>query len=154
MIGKNEEVSKTIREISAGFIIYRRTKEGIAYLLLYHGGGYWNFPKGKIEAGEKSFRAALRELKEETGLGRNDLVFREYFRTTDKYVFFRGRERIFKIVIFYLAESKRSDVKLSYEHEGYGWFLRRDAMRMLKFRNLRDILKQADSLLTKKKHTG
>jgi 8-oxo-dGTP pyrophosphatase MutT (NUDIX family) len=150
-IGKNEEISKTIREISAGFIIYRPTRDGIRYLLLYHGGNYWNFPKGKIEAGEKSFRAALRELKEETGLNRNDLIFREYFRTTDKYVFFRGRERIFKIVIFYLAESRRSEIKLSYEHEGYGWFLRRDAMRIIKFRNLRTILKRADDLLAGKK---
>lgn len=140
-----------IREISAGFIIYRRTRDGIRYLLLYHGGNYWNFPKGKIEAGERSFRAALRELKEETGLNKTDLVFREYFRTTDKYIFFCGKERIFKIVIFYLAESKRGDIKLSHEHDGYGWFLHRDAARMIRFKNLRGILKQANDLLTQNK---
>lgn len=139
-----------IREISAGFIIYRRTKDGIRYLLLYHGGNYWNFPKGKIEAGERSFRAALRELKEETGLHKTDLVFRERFRTTDKYIFSRGKEKIFKIVIFYLAESRRNDIRLSHEHDGYGWFLHRDAARVIKFKNLRAILKEANDLLTKK----
>jgi len=147
---EESQTVKTTREISAGFIIYRRTKEGVRYLLLYHGGNYWNFPKGKIEAGERSFRAALRELKEETGLRRSDLIFREYFRTTDKYMFFRGKERIFKIVIFYLAESKSGDVRLSHEHEGYGWFLHRDAARIIRFRNLKAILKQADDILIKR----
>jgi len=150
--GKNEKVfQKATREISAGFIIYRKSKEGIRYLLLYHGGNYWNFPKGKIESGERSFRAAIRELKEETGLKKSDLVFKEYFRTTDKYLFYRGRERIFKIVIFYLAESKTSNILLSHEHEGYGWFLHRDASRIIRFKNLREILKQANDLLSKRK---
>ena len=64
-----------MKEISAGIIIYRKTLEGVKFLLLYHGGGYWNFPKGKIEAEEKSFQAALREIREETGLIKQDLKF-------------------------------------------------------------------------------
>ncbi|MBI3114736.1 MAG: NUDIX domain-containing protein, partial [Candidatus Harrisonbacteria bacterium] len=47
------------KTVSAGIIIFRRTKEGLKYLLLYVGRGYWNFPKGKIEKAERSWQTAL-----------------------------------------------------------------------------------------------
>ncbi|HEX5625478.1 MAG TPA: NUDIX domain-containing protein [Saprospiraceae bacterium] len=37
-------------------------------ILLIHRRGYWDLPKGKLDAGEKSKSAALRECTEETGL--------------------------------------------------------------------------------------
>ena len=48
-------------------------KSGDNYLLLLKadgkfGGGFWNAPGGKIEHGEKPVDAAIREVKEETGL--------------------------------------------------------------------------------------
>src|SRR3989338_3837037 len=88
------------REISAGIIIYRKTSEGIKYLLLYHGGSYWNFPKGKLEQSERGMDAAFREVKEETGLGKNELILKDQFRVTDKFFFFREKKRILKIVKF------------------------------------------------------
>lgn len=133
--------------ISAGIIIYMHAKEGSKFLLLYHGNGYWNFPKGKLEAREKGLDAALREIKEETGLGGKDLIFRRPFRITNKFSFIREKKKIFKIVILYLAESKRAEIKISNEHDGYGWFLYRDAARLLRYGSLRDILKKANSLL-------
>ena len=71
---------ETTKEISAGIIVYRRTKDGPKFLLLYHGGSYWNFPKGHIEGEEKSLEAALRETVEETGLKQEDLKIRNRFK--------------------------------------------------------------------------
>lgn len=134
-----------MREISAGIIIYRKTKEGPKFLLLYHGGRYWSFPKGKIETlpkdgrggrekpiKETSFRAAIRETAEETGLRPSDLKPKSRFKAYEKYIFFRGKQRVFKIVIFYLAETSERQVKISEEHEGFGWFRYQDAKRLLK----------------------
>ena len=54
----------------AVFIVaYAKTNQGIEYILLkrkLHWKG-WEFPKGKIEKGEKKIQTAKRELKEETG---------------------------------------------------------------------------------------
>lgn len=143
-----------MREISAGIIIYRKTKEGIKFLLLYHGGGYWNFPKGKIEAEEKSFQAALRETKEETGLSNSELKIDQNFKAYEKFVFWRGhgikKEKVFKVVIFYLAETRQPRIKISYEHNGYGWFTHKEAVKiLLKYKDSQRVLAQAKDLLMK-----
>ena len=53
---------------SCGIIPYRRTDEGIQYLVLLQTNGFWSFPKGHMEPFESETDTALRELKEETGL--------------------------------------------------------------------------------------
>ena len=143
------------KEISAGIIIYRKTPEGPKFLLLYHGGGYWNFPKGKLEEGERSFRAAVREVEEETGIKHKDLRFNKgYFKAHDRFVFQRGGDKISKHVLFYLAETHNPEIRLSEEHEGYGWFLYERAMRVIKYKNLREILKSAYDTLSGKSSSG
>lgn len=136
------------REISAGIIIYRKTPEGPKFLILYHGGSYWNFPKGKIESEEKSLAAALRETREETGLGGHDLRLAQNFKAYERFHFRRSGQEIFKIVIFYLAETHARDVKISFEHQGYGWFAIKDARRILgDYKDSQKVLKQAYDFL-------
>ena len=53
--------------------VYRKTKKGILYLILKRAKTkiyehLWQGVAGKIKKGEKSWEAAVRELKEETGL--------------------------------------------------------------------------------------
>ena len=143
------------REISAGIIIYKREKDRdgkieTKYLLLYHGRGYWNFPKGKLEKGELSYQAALREVREETGIPSTVLRLEKNFKVTDKYLYQWEGQKIFKIVIFFLAQATKPEVKLSYEHEGHGWFLHNDAQKLLKHRNSKVILKRAHDYLHRK----
>lgn len=144
-----------MREISAGIIIYKKEKDRDGkiepkYLLLYHGRGYWNFPKGKLEQGEKSFNAALREVSEETGIASKFLRVAPNFRVTDKYIYQREGQKIFKIVIFFLAQTSQSEVKVSFEHEGYAWFPYREALKHVSHKNIRVILKRANDFLHRK----
>lgn len=53
---------------SCGVIPYRKTAEGVRYLLLLQTNSFWSFPKGHMELFESEQDTALRELKEETGL--------------------------------------------------------------------------------------
>jgi bis(5'-nucleosidyl)-tetraphosphatase len=132
------------REISAGIIVFRKTQDGPKFLILYHGGNYWNFPKGHIESEEKSLATAFRETKEEAGISSRDLRLIPNFKTYERFYFKKAGQPIFKIVIFYLAETRTKDVKISEEHHGYGWFLFRDAQRILgKYRDSQKVLSQA-----------
>lgn len=119
------------KTISAGIIIFRRTEDGLKYLLLYKGKNYWNFPKGKIEMGERSYETALREIYEETGLQRNDLRVTPNFKAFERFVFQHQKEKIFRVVILYLAETKNPQIKISPEHEGFGWFTIAEAKKIL-----------------------
>lgn len=138
------------KEFSAGLIVFRRTPQGPRFLLLYHGGRYWNFPKGHIEnvknvettiegkevteiadTRETSMAAAIRETFEETGISPEKLSIKEGFRAVEKFRFFKEKEQIFKVVIFYLAETTEANVKISSEHDGFGWFLYKDARYIL-----------------------
>jgi len=135
--------------VSAGVIIFRKTEEGIKYLLLYHGGSYWNFPKGKLAEGEKSFKAALREVEEETGIKSKDLRFVNWFKVVDRFTFYtKDKRKIPRLVVYYLAETKKETITIiPREHQGYGWFLIKDALRLLKTQNLKDHLKKAQRLI-------
>ena len=117
--------------ISAGIIIFRKTQVGYKFLLLYHGRNYWNFPKGKIEAGENSWQSAVREVREETGLKSSELRFIENFKAYERFTFRGRKENIFKVVILYLAETNQPCVTVSDEHEGYAWFTFSEAKKVI-----------------------
>ncbi len=61
---------------SAGILIYRFAGKHFEVLLVHPGGPFWakkdiaawSIPKGEFEEGEEPLTAAIRELKEETGL--------------------------------------------------------------------------------------
>lgn len=140
-----------IREKSVGIIVYRRNpQEGAQFLVLYHRGSYWNFPKGKVEGNESEIETGLRELKEETGLGNVRVI--DGFRQQTEFFFKEKRgaaiELIKKDFILYLAEVPMNiEPILSHEHNGYGWFDFKLAGKFLKFKGIKEILAEADSIV-------
>jgi predicted NUDIX family NTP pyrophosphohydrolase len=69
-------MSKT-SNISAGLLLFRRTRGGSLEVFLAHPGGpfwekrdagAWTIPKGLVNAGEELLAAACREFEEETGI--------------------------------------------------------------------------------------
>jgi len=141
-------------EKSAGAIIFRRENKKIYYLLLHYPSNpkakkdYWDLPKGHIEKGEDEIETARREVEEETGL--KDIQFVGEFKEAIKYFFkFKG-ENIFKIVVFYLAETKTKEVKISFEHIGFKWLSYEEALEQLTFKNAKGVLQKANDFLKQK----
>lgn len=135
------------REISAGFVVFKRSRAGRRYLLLHHGGDYWNFPKGHIEKNENDLRAAFRETREETGLRRIRHIFG--FKRYEKYFWRRGGKKfVFKLVIYFIAEAgEKERVRISDEHEDFGWFSFKDALQKLKYEESRKLLREVHEFL-------
>ena len=68
-------MTKTTK-LSAGFLMFRRSPEGVEVFLVHPGGPFWakkdlaswSIPKGEYPEGEPPLAAAVREFEEETGL--------------------------------------------------------------------------------------
>ena len=121
-----------------------------------------------MEKGETEKAAAAREVAEETGL--EDILFIPGFTERIQYYFrasrenkvlpeghgpyFRVKEKtIFKTVVFFLAFTKKREVKISFEHKGFVWLPYEKATDKLKFANARRILKLAHRFLEKQKQS-
>lgn len=133
-------------ERAAGFVLFRTIHQQRQYLLLRHrNDGHWAFPKGRLESGEDELEAAVREIFEETSIDQLHPI--PGFRETSSYYLQRNGQRIAKIVIYFLAETPRSDVFLSSEHIEFRWLPFEDAVGALTYDESRRILNDANRLL-------
>lgn len=132
-------------EKSSGAVIFRKDSSRIHYLLLHYQSGHWDFPKGIIEKGEKIEETAKREIEEETGI--KNIEFIDGFKEWIKYFYKLKDKNIFKIVTYFLAETKEKKVKISWEHIDYKWLPYKKALEQLTFNNAKDILKKAHKYL-------
>lgn len=138
-------------EKSAGVVVFRKEGGRRYYLLLHYGpdarrnNSFWDFSKGHIEKGEDDLMAAKREVFEETGI--NDLNIIKGFREKIRYFFVIKERKISKTVVYFLGETKKSDVEISFEHTGFKWLEYSEAFLSLSFQNSKNILKKADKYL-------
>ncbi|MEO8628399.1 MAG: NUDIX domain-containing protein, partial [Betaproteobacteria bacterium] len=91
-------------KFSAGVVVLRLDQRGWRYVLL-RVFKTWDFPKGRVEAGETPLDAAIREVEEETGLTTLEFRWGEAYRETVPYS--SG-----KIARYYVATAASGDVSL------------------------------------------
>ena len=138
-------------ERSAGFLIFHR-KPGVAppgdvRFLLLNSGRHWDFAKGHVEGDETANEAAVRELREETGI--REVTPVAGFEQDIVYFFRSGRKGLIrKTVTFFLAEVSKPDVILSEEHVGYEYLPYEQAVKRATFAAAKELLRAAYTHLT------
>lgn len=131
-----------VKQKSVGAVIFNANNE---VLIMYSAQNkYWEFPKGKVEPGERELDTLKREMFEETGIKRFRLQpnFREFLY----YTFRVGQQLIQKVVVYYLFKTG-SPVVVSDEHKDYKWVPIEDVPRYLKHVNQRDLLRRVKLFL-------
>ena len=136
----------SLHEKSCGAVVFKRDGE-VQYLLLHYEAGHWDYVKGQVEPNETERETVVRELHEETGI--TNALFIEGFREEINYFYRRETRTVYKEVIFFLIETKESNVRLSYEHVGYEWLNYEKAMAKLTFPNAKKVLAKAQEFLRK-----
>ncbi|CUS79089.1 NUDIX domain-containing protein [Candidatus Kryptonium thompsonii] len=137
-----------LREHSAGAVIYRVEGGDFKFLILKYGLGHWDFPKGNVEKGESELETVKREVLEETGIDKIEII--DGFKERVGYYYRMKGNLIYKTVNYYLARTDQKEVKLSYEHEDYAWVTVDEALKYIKHKNSIDVLNKAYQYLKNK----
>jgi len=133
-----------MQEKSAGAVVFRDSEEGRRYLLLQNS-GRWDFPKGRVEPGESELQTVRREVSEETGI--TDLRIVPGFRKVIEYFYRRDGKNVHKQVVYLLAATDHEAVKISFEHQGYGWFPYQEALHRASYNNSKVTLGEAEKFV-------
>lgn len=126
-----------IKEGEPEFLVFKRSSEKIY-------AHQWRMVGGKVKDGEKSWEAALRELKEETGLTPVNLwvipsINQFYEAKTDA---------IHSIPAFAAELEKEAVISLDDEHTGYSWISAGEVEHYLKWPGQQRLIKLTANILT------
>ena len=134
------------RETSAGGVVYRMAEGRPLFLLIRDSYRNWGFPKGHLESGEAPDAAALREVREETGLA--SLELRGAIATIDWYFRFRGR-LIHKVCHFFLMETEdeKTSPQLAEGITACRWAAFDEAVDVISYANAREVLRRANEMV-------
>ncbi|MBI4358876.1 MAG: NUDIX hydrolase [Candidatus Omnitrophica bacterium] len=132
-------------QVSSGGIVFKKSVSGIFVCLIARrskGGRIWCLPKGHVEKGEKLREAAIREVREETGISGSVCSPLGFI----KYAFFdfETKRRVFKTVYFFLVRYLKG--RLS-DHDDEvdcaRWFPILTAIERVEYESEQGILKKA-----------
>lgn len=140
-----------VRQVSAGGVVYRSAGGLQPEVALVKVGprGRWQLPKGLVDNGEAPEQTAVREVREEAGVGARlvaPIEVIEYWYVGDDRD--GARVRFHKFVHFFLLEYVQGDVAdHDFEVEEARWIALDDATDKLAFRSERKTMQRAVQMI-------
>lgn len=134
-----------VPELAAGAVVVHRGT-GDVFLLHYRDEDRWGLPKGHVDPGESLEVAALREVREETGLREVELgpeIAEVSYRFYDAD---RG-VNVHKATVYFLAATDQTDAEPEHLFDTVGWVSLPDAMKKVAYETEREVLAGAQARL-------
>lgn len=129
-------------EHSAGGVVYTYRGGRRLYVVVTELDGHTGLPKGHLERGETTAQAALREIREETGL---TVALLPGHELEECYTLPRGGE---KLVTYFIAHFEGQQIACDRRHVRSVLLLPlEEALIILTFAGARRILQEADAIL-------
>ncbi|MGE5196457.1 MAG: bis(5'-nucleosyl)-tetraphosphatase [Anaerolineae bacterium] len=137
---------KIIEEESFGIIpLYHQQGKWIVCLILHRSGNHWGFPKGHSQLKETPQQAAMRELKEETGLEVSQ--FLDVMPMIDSY-HFRKKHCLVNKKVYYFPALVFGTFSLQHEEiREAKWIDLEQASSVLSFEGTKLICKKVQTLV-------
>lgn len=134
------------RKVAIG-VVFRRFPEGIKFLALRRKNNWkgWEFPKGGVESRETHRQAALREIREETGLRKLRLVRQIRGKIIYNYPKVYSAEHGYANTAqtAFLVESPSGKVRIErHSFDKFAWLDAKTALLRLKWDNQRNLLRR------------
>jgi len=145
-------IQEVVREQTAGGVVFRRNQKSndLEVLLTQDAKDRWTIPKGHIEEGETAKETAEREVREETGLQKMEVM------SWLGKISFRYRRQTSLVLMttqIYLVRALGNTNELKKEEwmNGIGWFKVHDALDMIEYEDISKLLLVA---MKKIRHAG
>ena len=137
-------------EFSAGGVVYKETLDGIQILVAQHSQHHgWVFPKGLIgdkDSKESKEEAAVREVKEETGI--EATIVQPL--SPETYWFVWEGEKVKKTVYYFTMEYMGGDItKHDFEMENVEWVPFDEVEKRLTYISDKKVWQEAKSIIEK-----
>lgn len=136
---------------SAGFVIYHNETKSREFLIVKHREGHWAFPKGHKRKTESHKETALRELEEETHITNPALLSDEVMLEESYYIEKYNED---KTVYYFIGKTDTKEVTIDRkEITDYKWCKYKEALKILTYKQTKELLQKANKLIDEKKST-
>lgn len=132
---RHPAIQEIVREVSSGGVVFRRNKKsGVEILMIKDSKDRWSLPKGQVKGKETLKETAEREIKEETGLTKMEVM---NWLGKVQFRYRRKNSLVLKTMHVYLVKAEGDTNKIQTENVDWitnvKWFPTNEALDKVEY---------------------